>query len=75
MTIGREPDCTICTWYHAENEGGFTCDAFPEDIPQAIMMGKKHTEVWVGQEGEFVYQKFDRDRDMLPPEKDGESTV
>ena len=41
--IGGEPVCTKCKHFHEDDERGLTCDAFPEGIPDSILVdGDKH---------------------------------
>jgi hypothetical protein len=56
MTIGAVPDCEQCVHkYTGEDE--FGCKAYPEGIPEDILVGEKHTEVRDDQIGKFVYEK------------------
>jgi hypothetical protein len=58
MTTGSAPDCMGCMYYHSVNFDGLTCDAFPNRIPEDIIMGEKHHEIRKGQTGDYVYKKF-----------------
>lgn len=47
--IGDEPNCIYCTHYIVGL--GFKCEAFPDEIPIEILMGKNHTEPYPGDNG------------------------
>lgn len=39
MTTGSAPICLGCRYLHEDDEEGFTCEAFPAGIPEAIIYG------------------------------------
>lgn len=48
--IGPMPACVDCLYFRMESQG-ITCDAFPEGIPDAILMGSDHTAPYPGDGG------------------------
>jgi hypothetical protein len=57
MTIGVAPDCLTCAFYWSEYSEGMCCSAYPYGIPESIILGSPHMEVFNDQEGHFVYTK------------------
>jgi len=52
MTIGAAPLCLLCEWYKIPGTGeNLTCKAFPEKIPNSIIMGRSHIEPIKGDNG------------------------
>lgn len=56
--IGAEPLCTRCLHLHDQadafdtEDGAWTCDAFPEGIPEGILFGEiDHTQPVEGDHG------------------------
>jgi hypothetical protein len=44
--------CLECTRFHEENEEALTCDAFPDGIPEAIIMSSAdHRQPFPGDNG------------------------
>jgi len=58
MSIGKPAICKKCKHLDLENVAGFTCKAFPEEIPDEILLGEDdHSQIFDGQEGSFVFEK------------------
>lgn len=52
MTVPNAPECLFCTRYHRDDLENFTCDAFPEGIPEAIILSEvKHRTSIPGDHG------------------------
>lgn len=50
------PVCNNCKHYRPEADG-FTCSAFPDGIPEEILLGiNDHSEPMQGQTGSHVYE-------------------
>lgn len=50
--IGPPPVCVRCVHYRGGSEAGLTCAAFPEGIPQSVIIeGNDHREPIVGDHG------------------------
>ena len=51
--IGAVPDCTRCKHFYADNrEPGLRCAAFPDGIPEEIIMGgHDHRKPYPGDHG------------------------
>jgi hypothetical protein len=46
------PLCNECRYWHRENFEGFTCDAFPGGVPEAIIRSEHdHREPYPGDNG------------------------
>lgn len=56
MIIGPTPLCIKCMRFHEDNGDHFTCDAFPEGIPDEIVLGGfNHNRPFPGDHGmQFV---------------------
>ena len=51
--------CNSCKHYWRDKKG-FTCKAFPDDIPHEILMGRNmHTKQFDGQENDIVYERVE----------------
>jgi hypothetical protein len=60
MSTGTTPRCIDCKHRDLENIAGFSCKAFPEEIPEEILLGEDdHSKPVAGQVGNFVYEKHD----------------
>ena len=58
MTIGPEPMCMKCK-YFSIRENTLRCDAFPEGIPDEIILGGvEHTKPYKGDNG-IQFEKAD----------------
>lgn len=56
--IGPRPNCMDCTHRDENNFDGITCKAFPEGIPDDILVkGKKHTAKRPDQTGDFIFKR------------------
>lgn len=52
------PVCTDCKYFHADNDQGLTCDAFPYGIPMKIVTGEdKHAKPLPGQKNNIVFKR------------------
>ena len=53
MTWGPTPDCIMCKWWIGpkEDKWGLICEAFPDGIPESILLGAKHNEPVKGDHG------------------------
>jgi hypothetical protein len=56
--IGERPDCMECKHYNAFDVEKFSCKAFPDGIPEKIIMGEKHLTPTQGQNNEIVFEQF-----------------
>lgn len=56
MIMGPAPLCLKCVRFHEDSHEGFTCDAFPEGIPDEIVLGGfNHNRPFPGDNGmQFV---------------------
>jgi hypothetical protein len=58
MSIGKAPRCTECKHRDRENLAEMVCKAFPEEIPDEILLGENdHSKRFDGQEGNFVFEQ------------------
>jgi len=64
MTIGSPPICLECKHWHSDNEEAFTCDAFPEGIPDDIILNRQdHHKPYHGDKGiQFVAAQMPTDK-------------
>lgn len=61
MTIGLNPVCLKCKHYHVSNFDGFTCDAFPEGIPDELFFkGEKHLKPLPEQGNNIVFEPIEK---------------
>jgi len=54
--IGQVPDCLVCKHFN-ELEYGLTCNAFPDGIPENIIMGEPHTKPLPSQGNDIVFEE------------------
>ena len=60
MSIGTTPRCKKCRHYDVMNAAGMSCKAFPEEIPDSIVLGENdHSKPIKGQEGDFVFEQIE----------------
>lgn len=60
MTIGLNPVCLKCKHYHSTNFEGFTCDAFPDGIPDELFFeGEKHIKPLPEQDNGIVFEPIE----------------
>ena len=57
MTIAT-PDCESCKRFHVGDLDRTTCDAFPEGVPQEIVLGRSHKTPFPG-DGGLLYDPVD----------------
>ena len=57
--IGERPNCLDCKHYDWLTTT-FTCDAFPQGIPDDIIMGRPHLAPIKGQGNGIVYEKLEK---------------
>jgi hypothetical protein len=73
MIMGPTPLCLKCARFHDNNEDTFTCDAFPNGVPDEIVLrGFNHNNPFPGDKGlRFVARvKFavvGKDEEVLSP--------
>lgn len=73
MIIGPTPLCIKCVHFHEDNGDRFTCDAFPDRIPDEIVLGGfKHNLPFPGDNGlRFVarvkFAVIDHEREAFSP--------
>lgn len=52
MTIGRMPMCEFCRRLHRRDNEAYTCQAYPEGIPEAIVLSSvDHRQPYPGDHG------------------------
>lgn len=69
--IGKLPVCYSCKHLRTlgKSPQGFTCDAFPDGIPQEILYGARHDDPWPGDHGIQFEQASDavlKSRGVIP---------
>jgi len=64
MTIGPAPICLFCKHYHQANQEANTCAAYPDGIPQEIILcSADHRRPYEGDNG-LRFSPADRDADL-----------
>lgn len=54
---GPRPDCMDCTHRNEEVFDNISCAAYPDGIPDSILIeGKKHIKIIPGQKGSFTFK-------------------
>lgn len=48
--IGNAPICLTCKHFHSSNKNGFTCNAFPDGVPEVIVMALEDHQEEIGGE-------------------------
>lgn len=58
--IGEGPVCLNCKFYSADNFERFTCKAFPDGIPDEIIInGNKHIKPLADQDNDIVFEEIE----------------
>lgn len=53
---GPAPICMKCKHYHFMDHMKFSCDAFPDRIPEALFKGDKHSKPLPGQNNNIIFE-------------------
>jgi hypothetical protein len=60
MTIAKTPICYNCKHYDLMNAAGMSCKAFPEEIPDDIVLGDNdHSKPHMDQVGSYVFEEIE----------------
>lgn len=55
--IGKAPNCYNCRHFNRHDSRKFSCAAFPDGIPDEIIMGKPHLKPLPGQKNKLVFEE------------------
>jgi len=58
--IGKLPICLNCKYYNENTFDKLNCQAFPEGIPDEILLGENnHTEPLEGQDNNIIFEPIE----------------